>query len=251
MIHQSLEVAPGVVLDARRAVWLAESRTLLIADPHLGYAWAHRNSGNLLPLGRASDPLDRLAALAASYVCERIVLLGDVVHDAVHVEPLEGELQRLHRELGSIAEVILIAGNHDRRLRQLLDRLDIQIPFHREYQVGPHRFVHGDGAKPAAARAELATAHDRGGFVVCGHEHPAITLSDRVASYARCPCFVHGDGLLMLPAFSEWAAGNNLRSGDFLSPYLQVARLQSVTAIVAGKLLRIDARDMNGRRVKP
>src|SRR4030095_4400845 len=88
MIHQSLEVAPGVVLDARRAVWLADSRTLLIADPHLGYAWAHRNSGNLLPLGRASDPLDRLAALAASYACERIVLLGDVVHDAVHVEPL-------------------------------------------------------------------------------------------------------------------------------------------------------------------
>jgi putative SbcD/Mre11-related phosphoesterase len=250
MIHQSLEVAPGVVLDARRAVWLADHRTLLIADSHLGYAWAHRTAGNLLPLSRHSDTLDRLAALAAAYPCERIVLLGDVVHDAVHVDALEVELRRLHTEIGSIAELILIAGNHDRRLHQLLDRLALPLSMHREYQTGPHRLVHGDGTKPAAARAELATAHHRGGFVLCGHEHPAITLSDRVASYARCPCFVHGEGLLMLPAFSEWAAGNNLRSGDFLSPYLQAARLQTVTAIVAGKLLSIPAKDVGIRSPK-
>jgi metallophosphoesterase superfamily enzyme len=147
--------------------------------------------------------------------------------------------------------MILIAGNHDRRLRQLLAKLELPLAVHREYQLGPHRLVHGDGTKLPAARAELATAHHRGGFVMCGHEHPAITLSDRVASYARCPCFVQGEGLLMLPAFSEWAAGSNLRSGEFLSPYLQAAHILNITAIVAGKLLRIPAGEVCTRRSKP
>jgi hypothetical protein len=44
--------------------------------------------------------------------------------------------------------------------------------------------------------------------------------------------------------------GNNLRSGDFLSPYLQAARLESITAIVAGKLLRIPAKDVGVRSPK-
>ncbi len=245
--QQTIEIAPGVVLDARRALWLRDWRTLLIADPHLGYAWAHRSAGNLLPLGGQATPLDRLATVASAYPCERIVLLGDVVHAAVHVAPLEEELHRLHHEIGSIAEIVLIAGNHDHRLRQLVDKLRLPYSLQREHQIGPHRLVHGDGNKIEAARAEIATAHHRGGFVLCGHEHPAITLSDRVASYARCPCFVHGEGLLMLPAFSEWAAGSNLRSGDFLSPYLRAARLQSVTAIVAGKLLTIPAREIGLR----
>src|SRR5215207_8037596 len=173
MNHQSLELAPGVVLDARRAVWLTEWRTLLIADPHLGYAWAHRSAGNLLPLGRQADALDRLCAIVASYPCERIVLLGDIVHEAVQLDPLEAELRRLSRDCGSAAELILIAGNHDRRLRQLIDNLELPLTMHREYQLGPHRLVHGDGTKLPAARAELVTAHHRGGFVLCGHEHPA------------------------------------------------------------------------------
>jgi putative SbcD/Mre11-related phosphoesterase len=250
MNRHTLEIAPGVVLDARRAVWLAEWRALLIADPHLGYAWAHRRSGNLLPLGRQADPLVRLASIAASYPCEQIILLGDVVHAAVEVEALAVELRRLHEEITQFGEVIVIGGNHDRRLRQLLAKLEIPLTITLDHQLGPYRMVHGDGSKIAPARAELATAHHRQGFVLCGHEHPAVTLSDRVASYARCPCFVHGDGLLMLPAFSEWAAGSNLRSGDFLSPYLRAAHLRSVIPIVAGKLLKIPAAEAGVRSAK-
>jgi len=249
--RQHLELAPGVVLDARRAVWLSEWRALLIADPHLGYAWAHRRAGNLLPLGKHTNTLDRLADVASSYPCEQIVLLGDVVHAAVEVEALAIELRRLHTEIARIAEVIVISGNHDRRLRQLLAKLEIPLQVNREHQLGSFRMVHGDGSDLKAARAELATAHHRSGFVLCGHEHPAITLTDRVASYARCPCFVHGDGLLMLPAFSEWAAGSNLRSGDFLSPYLRAAQIRSLIPIVAGKLLSVPAGEVGVRSLKP
>jgi len=244
MNHETHEIAPGVLLDARHAVWLADDRTLLAADLHLGYAWVHRHAGNLLPIHRA-DTLDRLAVLAEAYRPERIVLLGDVVHEAVPVDALAAELTRLQSEFAAHAEVLLVAGNHDRRLHPLLERLSLDLPLVREWQIGPHRLVHGDGPDSPAHKAELATAHSRGGFVFCGHEHPAITLSDRVASTVRCPCFVRGEGLLMLPAFSEWAAGSNLRRGSFLSPYLRAAHVLGAHAVVAGKLLALPASAIN------
>jgi uncharacterized protein len=240
MNQETREVAPGIVLDARRAVWLADDRTLLVADLHLGYAWAQRHAGNLLPLHRA-DTLDRLAALTQAYGPEQIILLGDVVHDAVPLDPVAAELSRLWSEFAAHAEVLLVAGNHDRRLRPLLEKLAIDLPLVREWQIGPHRLVHGDGPDSPAQKAELATAHARGGFVFCGHEHPAITLSDHIATTVRCPCFVRGEGLLMLPAFSEWAAGSNLRRGSYLSPYLRAAHVLGAHAIVAGKLLDMPA----------
>ena len=44
--------------------------------------------------------------------------------------------------------------------------------------------------------------------IILGHEHPAITVSGGVASHVKCPCFVAGTGVLVLPAFSRWAAGS-------------------------------------------
>jgi uncharacterized protein len=239
--HQTHEVAPGIVLDARRAAWLESERVLIVADLHLGYAWAQRSAGNLVPLSRRVDALDRLGTLIDAYSPERTVLLGDVVHDAVDVAPLTEELRRLRDDHGGRTEIMLVAGNHDRRLQRMLDSKAINLSLVRELQIGPHRLVHGDGAELRQAKAELATARSRGGYVFCGHEHPAITLSDRVASYAKCPCFVEGDGLLMLPAFSEWAGGSNLRNGNFLSRYLEAVRLRNITAIIAEKLLTFPA----------
>ena len=93
--HRTREVTPGVVLDARRAAWLATERVLIVADLHLGYAWAQRSSGNLIPLTRTLGTLDRLSALIDAYSPARTVLLGDIVHDAVDVEPLTSDLYRL------------------------------------------------------------------------------------------------------------------------------------------------------------
>jgi len=201
-------------------------------------------------VSRRVDALDRLRVLIDAYSPIRTVLLGDIVHDAVDLEPLTAELQRLRDDHGQRTELVLVAGNHDRRLKKLLDSKGIHLPLVREIQLGQHRLVHGDGVELAQAKAELATASSRGGFVFCGHEHPAITLSDRVASYSKCPCFVEGDGFLMLPAFSEWAGGSNLRNGSFLSRYLEAARLRNITAIIASKLLTFPASGKGSVRIE-
>ncbi|MEA3209989.1 MAG: uncharacterized protein QOE70_3046 [Chthoniobacter sp.] len=239
MHRARLEFSPGLWLDARRALWLEGPRVLVVADLHLGYAWAHRTSGNLLPVSVAEDTSARLKALTADYAPAELVLLGDIVHAAVPAEALLRDLRRIG-ELASSMVVRLIAGNHDAKLPALLLKAGLALELRREFRVGPHLLLHGDGADEAIARARLLAARERGGRVIFGHEHPAIQLSDGVTTSARCACFLAGKEALVLPAFSPWSAGTNIRNGTFLSPYARQAQLTHTVAIVANKLLPLN-----------
>ncbi len=232
MNHTRLEITPGVVLDARRAVFLEPEGVLAVADLHLGYAWTHRARGQILPLSAPDQTLPRLHALLNDYRPQKLVLLGDIVHGVVPVEEMQAELRAVLAALRGRVEVTLIAGNHDRQLARLLGE-----PIPLEHRAGPHLLVHGDLRDDATAATHLATAKASGGWVLMGHEHPSITLSDRVAHHARVPCFLLGEGLLVLPAFSDWAAGANVRAGEYLSPLTQLAAPARAVAILAGKLL--------------
>lgn len=241
-MHRSrLELSPGLWLDARRAVWLEEHRALLVADLHLGYAWAHRQRGNLMPISTSEDTVDRLQVLAAEYAPREIIVLGDVIHAAVAEEAVLADLRRLHTLAGGVA-VRLIAGNHDAQLAPMLQRAGVAAALVREITLGGHLLLHGDGGDDAAAGARCRAVAERGGRVIFGHEHPAITISDGVATSVRCPCFLVGEDVLVLPAFSPWSAGTNVRNGIFISPYLRRARLTQAIAIVAGKLLPMPVR---------
>ena len=234
-----LEILPGLWLDARRAVWMEQDRALLVADLHLGYAWAHRQQGNLLPIGGAEDTLDRLQILANEYAPREIIVLGDVVHALITEESVLADLRRL-KELG--VAVSLIAGNHDRQLAQMLRRAGVEAVLRREIELGGNLLLHGDFGDETMAETCCLSLATNGGRVILGHEHPAITLSDGFATRLHCPCFLLGDDVLALPAFSRWSAGTNVRNGDFLSPYLRRARLTQTIAIVANRLLPLPHR---------
>jgi putative SbcD/Mre11-related phosphoesterase len=230
------ELAPGIRLDARRAVFLAETGTLAVADLHLGYAWAHRARGNLLPIQTGDETLPRLRALLDDYQPRELVILGDIVHAAVEAEPLLAEL----RDLAALAERVplrLLAGNHDTRLARLLERAGIGLKLEREASVDGHLLMHGDEADEVRAISRLRAVRGAGKRVIFGHEHPALALSDGIGMTVRCPCFFAADDALILPAFSNWAAGTDPRDGTFLSAYARCAQFTSVIAILAGKLL--------------
>jgi DNA ligase-associated metallophosphoesterase len=234
MNHTRTELAPGLVLDARRAAYLAEERVLAVADLHLGYAWTHRARGQILPLSAPDDTLPRLQALLDDYQPRSLVLLGDIVHGPAPVAEFRAELLTILAQLRERAELVLIAGNHDRHLTHLAGTALV-----REHRAGPHLLLHGDTPDEAAAAAHLATVRTAGGRLIMGHEHPAIVVSDRVANSARVPCFLAADDLLVLPAFSRWAAGSNARYGEWLSAYPKLAAPSKAFAILAGKLLPV------------
>lgn len=235
MNRTQLELEPGLVLDARRALWLAAERTLVVSDLHLGYAWTHRHAGQLLPLA-PDDTLARLDALVSEYAPEELVLLGDVLHGFAPVEEAFAEIRQLVSEIGARTRLRIVEGNHDVVLPRVFARLKIDVEIEERIEIGPHVLLHGHSPREAEAAALLAAAQEIGGRVIFGHEHPAVRLSDGIASSAQCPCFVIGDGALVLPCFTNWSAGGR---GSF-SALGQAVLEERRVAIIAGRLLPLN-----------
>ena len=133
-------------------------RTLVISDLHLGMRLERDVLRHRAPLAVL---LDALADVA------RLVLLGDVVELS---EPNSGEalgaaepvLRALGRRLGPDREVILVPGNHDRRLvAPWIQEMDSRLAV--------------DSSAPLDATPELAAVSARGSITV-----ERVTAIDRL-----------------------------------------------------------------------
>lgn len=228
----------GVVLDARRALFLSDAATLVVADLHLGYAWVQRQRGALLPVTGPPSTLDRLSQLLDDYQPRRLVILGDLVHRAVALPALESELLSLARRLPDSVEWTVCTGNHDQGLESLLgNRIRTPAPhIGPQWRFGRFRLHHGDRDMETAGPLTLA-AEDP--VDVIGHEHPAVRLGDGVASQAKVPCFLMAHDVWVLPAFGDWAAGCEVGRQPFLGPVARRGRFHTAFACLGPRILRI------------
>jgi len=227
MDKSRLEALPGVWLDHRRAVFLEPERVLAVADLHLGYAWAHRYNGQLMPLHPPDDLLARLSDLCSDYRPKHLAILGDIVHEAVPVTEIANEITELFTTLRGLCGLKLILGNHDKKLRKLASAVT-EFEFVAQVEVEKFLLVHGD--------APIEIPKDK--MVLMGHEHPAISLGDGIKP-AKFPCFLISHRVLLLPAFSLWAGGSNIRAYEFMSPLARKAAFTKAVAICGSKLLPV------------
>src|ERR1700710_959951 len=137
-----VELASGKYAHASGALWLAESRTALVADVHLGYAWAMRRRGQLGPLIEGGVR-DRLEALVEELRPERLIFLGDLVHAPKPDAPEREIVEETLKSLQTHAELILVSGNHDRGFGQDYGALGLTVlP---AWECEDLIAVHGDG----------------------------------------------------------------------------------------------------------
>jgi len=232
------EPEPGVVLDARRALFLSETATLVVADLHLGYAWVQRQRGALLPVAAPQSTLDRLTQLLDVYQPRRLVILGDLVHRAVALPALESELNSLAQRLPPSVEWTVCTGNHDQGLASLLgNRIRTPAPqLVAQWCTGRFRLHHGD--RPGDSAGPLALSAEDPVDVI-GHEHPAVRLGDGVATQAKVPCFLKANDVWVLPAFSDWAAGCEIGRQPFLGPVARRAQFHTAFACLGPRVLKI------------
>jgi putative SbcD/Mre11-related phosphoesterase len=189
-------LTPQLHLDPRHVLWLPEARTLVAADLHLGYVWAHRHAGQMLPITAPDDTIDRLATLVSEYNPAQLVLLGDIVHRAIPVPTLREQLEQLITRLSSI-RIRWITGNHDRNLQSLLQKINLpQIQLEPDLQLPPHLLTHGNEENPTTAKKILSNLTKKSGLLIMGHEHPAITLHDHVTTTQKFPCFLASSNIL-------------------------------------------------------
>jgi putative SbcD/Mre11-related phosphoesterase len=234
MDHSRYEVALGIWLDVRRALWLAKPRVLAVADLHIGYAWAHRQTGQLMPITAPDDVTERLMQLCEEYRPSRIVLVGDIVHRAVPIRPVIDEFTRLLRSFPTEITVDLVMGNHDRGLQELAGD-SARMKSHAT--IGNCVFLHGDADSGDAVAEVIRDAEHRKRWIIIGHEHPSVTLSDGAATWEKYPCFLICDRLIVLPAFSRWAAGNS--RDDYMSPLLSCKSVELRVAILGDRLVPV------------
>ena len=190
------------------AMYWPRRRTALVADSHLGKAASFRAAGIPVPRGPSASTLARLTTLIERTGADRLVVLGDLMHAADSLT--DSTLTALCDWRARHAEVSidLVPGNHDRSAGALPPEL--QINRHEaEVQEPPFVLAHHPGEDPR-------------GYVLAGHVHPAVRLTDAGASF-RLPCFHITKRYAVLPALGAFTGMHVVEpnGSDWLYPIIE------------------------------
>ncbi len=179
----------SVELHADRALCWTRTRTLFVADLHLGKAAAFRAGGVPVPRGSTANDLARLSALVAASEAVRLVVLGDFLHAKAGVVPALDAAFRAWREAHRTLTITLVRGNHDMASGDPPPDWGVEV-------VGePH-------ALPPFLACH-APVSPRTGYALCGHVHPGVRIAGLGEAPVRLPCFVLGRRRAILPAFGR------------------------------------------------
>jgi DNA ligase-associated metallophosphoesterase len=185
-------------LLAERAAFVAVSRTLLVADAHIGKAVSFRAMGVPVPRGTTSETLAGLTALVASTGAQRIVFLGDFLHSARAHAAATAAAVAAWRQAHRALELVLVRGNHDDHAGD--------PPPHLGIRVVDEPFMQGG----------FALCHHpkriAGAYVLAGHLHPCVNLGGRAWDHLRLPCFWFDDDVGVLPAFGAFTGMHAIRA---------------------------------------
>jgi uncharacterized protein len=176
-----------------RALWWPASRTLFVADLHLGKAATYRALGQPVPGGTTQENLARLDALVALHAPAQLVFLGDFLHATEARTPAVMQALNVWRERHAHLAMTLVRGNHDSRAGDPPVSLRVEV-VEEPHLMGPFACCH---------HPQTHATH----FVLAGHLHPVRRLHGRGRDSLRVPCFVSEERQAILPAFGEFTGG--------------------------------------------
>lgn len=186
-----------LVLLPGRALWLPQTRALVIADWHLGKSQVFRRAGIPVPSGVTSADLGRLDTLLHTTQAVELIVLGDLLHGSVDTESDWLRSLQQWRASHPALRLRIAVGNHDRQLRKLplaIDEIGASL------SLGPLIGVHD--VDPTDPRPQIA-----------GHTHPVRRL--RAAGRSeRVPVAWLQPKALILPAFGRFTGGYVIEPGS-------------------------------------
>jgi hypothetical protein len=147
-----------------------KTKTLLIADPHLGWEMELQEKGIHVP-SQTLKVLKKLIAIICEYKPDRLVILGDVKYTVVsHVfgewQDIPDFFRRLQDTIGNVA---IVRGNHDANLEPLLPE-SIELLPATGTVIGDVGVFHGH-KWPSPVLLGCKT-------LVMGHLHPVVVFRD-------------------------------------------------------------------------
>jgi uncharacterized protein len=147
-----------------------KTKTLLIADPHLGWEMQLQEKGIHVP-SQTSKILNKLIAIINEYKPDSLVILGDVKYTVVsHVFGEWQDIPDFFRKLqDTIDNVAIVRGNHDANLEPLLPE-NIELLPATGAVIGDVGVFHGH-KWPSPLLLGCKT-------LVMGHLHPVVVFRD-------------------------------------------------------------------------
>ena len=173
-----------------RALFLPETKELLICDIHLGKAEYFQING--IPLTNNSDKNNfaRIKKIVKKYSPKKLIILGDLFHSRFSIDKtLQTKVENLPRLLKTNVELVL--GNHDAGC----DIKNIKI-------------LNISKTKNILLSHEPVKLENNKILNICGHYHPKLYLKNKVDKLSfRCFAMDMDKNVLYLPAFGDLTGG--------------------------------------------
>ena len=208
------------------ALWMAEHRTLLVADLHFEKASSYAARGVHLPPYDTRATFKLLKKVCEGFQPKRVISLGDSFHDDDARERMDDEIIAELRAFTKAYDVTWITGNHDEA-----PPVDIGGSIVSEVQLGPLTLRHlPTGGLPLFPE-------------IAGHLHPVAVILQR-GKRLRRRCFIANEARMVMPAFGTLTGGLDIRSEPFQDLYQQ----KNFTAWLLGRdqVYRFSARRLTG-----
>ncbi len=173
-----------------RALFLPQTKELLICDVHLGKAEYFQQNG--IPLTNNSDEnnFTRIETIVRKYSPEKLIILGDLFHSKYSIsKTLQKRVEDLPEQLKTNIELVL--GNHDvgcniKNIKIFDIRKNKNIIFsHEPLYLADNKILN-----------------------ICGHYHPKLYLKNNGDKLSlRCFAMDTKKNNLYLPAFGDLTGG--------------------------------------------
>ena len=173
-----------------RALFLPQTKELLICDVHLGKAEYFQQNG--IPLTNNSDEnnFTRIESIVRKYSPEKLIILGDLFHSKYSIsKTLQKRVEDLPEQLKTNVELVL--GNHDvgcniKNIKIFDIRKNKNIIFsHEPLYLADNKILN-----------------------ICGHYHPKLYLKNNGDKLSlRCFAMDTKKNNLYLPAFGDLTGG--------------------------------------------
>ena len=148
----------------------AKTKTLVIADPHIGWETALQEKGINVP-SQTPKIIQKLRTLVAEHQPDSLLILGDVKYTVLATEPSEWHeipdfFQKIH---DNVKEISIVRGNHDANLEAMLPEFVKILPA-TGTSINDVSLIHGH-KWPSIAMLRCKT-------LLMGHVHPVVVFRD-------------------------------------------------------------------------
>ena len=195
----------GLIMDSRRAIFIAEQETLVISDFFLGLGASRRKKTDVSAVNQHHDLWERLLGLLQDYSPKSVAILGDIKPSQGSLEDEEAEeLLALFRKLRANGRsIIQVVSQLERVQGPVMEEAGV-TPVENQ-AVGPYTLMH-------RRRIFVYPRHEaHTGFWINGGVHPLFAVPtpgpQNEEGWLRYPAFLYTGFAMIMPPFVSYAQG--------------------------------------------